>query len=520
MIYDLCETPPDDITNVDLCIVGAGVAGLFLANYLIDHDPEISIVIIEQGGFDPAWPKLFKHGVKSSYRGLELGRKFGVGGTSSIWGGQMIEMRCSDFEERLSGIFPEWPINYQELQFYYEKVRDNLGLHGSKYWDQKKEIQIDDFNFKYSEWLPFKDRNFKKKYLAKVVESKRISLWINSDLSNIKIEKGNGDCIATKIEAQSENGHTLTVGAKYFALCAGSIESTKIILSLKSNNPNLMIDVGCIAGQYLSDHLSVQAAKVEVRDWWKFNSIFSPVFHDGILSSGRFEIKPSIQKEFGISAGYAHFSFITTGASLIDLAKKFLLSIQGKDYHLVRFSVRDFFHIFIDLVPTLYFRIFLKRLWFPKGTEIYFQVDVEQLPEMANRILIEKNRNTQNSKGLAINWSLVAGDLRAFNLVIKRFIKNWNESALSKVAEIHASGDSREIVLSNVHDVYHPIGTLRMGISPKSSVVDSNLKVWGLQNIFVISTATFPSMGCANPGLTHLALTLRFAGKIIRNLKK
>jgi GMC oxidoreductase len=520
MIYDLCKNTPNDMLNVDLCIVGAGVAGLFLANYFIDHDPEISIVILEQGGLDPLWPKLFKHGSKSAYRGLELGRKFGVGGTSSIWGGQMIEMGEHDFQERLGGIFPEWPIEYQELQFYYEKVRNNLGLLSSKYCDQKKEIQIDEFDLKFSEWLPFKDRNFKKKYLAKVVNSKRVDLWINSTLSNIEIQRDNGISVASKVEAQSKNGHTLSLKTKYLALCAGSIESTKIMLTLKSNNSDLMFDAGGAVGGYLSDHLSVQAAKVDVKDWWKFNSLFSPVFHDGILSSGRFEINPSIQKEMGIAAGFAHFSYITSGASLLDIAKKILLSVQGKDHHLENFSVKDFFKIFKDIVPTLYFRLFLKRLWFPKGTAIYFQVDVEQLPEKTNCILLEEHINAKDSKGLVINWSLNAGDLRAINIVIKKFIKNWNESALSRVAEIHTINDSEEVILSNLHDVYHPIGTLRMGANPKSSVVDSNLKVWGLRNIFVISTATFPSMGGANPGLTHLALALRFAEKVIREIKK
>lgn len=69
------------------------------------------------------------------------------------------------------------------------------------------------------------------------------------------------------------------------------------------------------------------------------------------------------------------------------------------------------------------------------------------------------------------------------------------------------------------YDVYHPTGSLRMGSQPANSVTDANLRVWGLENCYVSSTAVFPSAGSANPGLMHLALTARLAEHLASRIR-
>ncbi len=64
----------------------------------------------------------------------------------------------------------------------------------------------------------------------------------------------------------------------------------------------------------------------------------------------------------------------------------------------------------------------------------------------------------------------------------------------------------------------HPCGTLKMGID-KMAVVDENLKVWGVENLWVASTGVLPSAGTANPTFTILCLAERLSGQII-NMKR
>jgi choline dehydrogenase-like flavoprotein len=61
---------------------------------------------------------------------------------------------------------------------------------------------------------------------------------------------------------------------------------------------------------------------------------------------------------------------------------------------------------------------------------------------------------------------------------------------------------------------YHPSGATAMAESPDTGVCDSNLKVFGLDNMYVVSNSVFPHMGSNPPTLTIAALALRLAAHL------
>jgi hypothetical protein len=80
-----------------------------------------------------------------------------------------------------------------------------------------------------------------------------------------------------------------------------------------------------------------------------------------------------------------------------------------------------------------------------------------------------------------------------------------------------ASGLSGTILSMARHGTHH-IGTTRMGIDRKAAVVDPNLKVFDLKNLYVASSSVFPTSGQANPTLTAIAFSVRLAEHLVQSV--
>jgi choline dehydrogenase-like flavoprotein len=64
---------------------------------------------------------------------------------------------------------------------------------------------------------------------------------------------------------------------------------------------------------------------------------------------------------------------------------------------------------------------------------------------------------------------------------------------------------------NQITDQFHHIGTARMNHSPRLGVVNPNCQVHGVRNLYIGSSAVFPTSGHSNPTLTIIALCMRLA---------
>jgi choline dehydrogenase-like flavoprotein len=116
--------------EADLCIVGAGAAGITIAREFVDHP--VRVVLIESGG------RTFAHRPQFLYRGENVGtanyptthsrfRMFG--GSTTRWGGQCRPLDPIDFEARPWIAHSGWPFPYAHLEPWYRRACEvcNLG---------------------------------------------------------------------------------------------------------------------------------------------------------------------------------------------------------------------------------------------------------------------------------------------------------------------------------------------------------------------------------------------------------
>lgn len=116
MMRDLEHGAPVDQQHADVCIVGAGAAGILLASELARRGK--SVLLLEGGGRDVEEASQEPYqgevtGVK--HTGIHVGRFRATGGSTNRWGGQILELDDLDFQKRDAVPGSGWPIAKSSL---------------------------------------------------------------------------------------------------------------------------------------------------------------------------------------------------------------------------------------------------------------------------------------------------------------------------------------------------------------------------------------------------------------------
>jgi len=489
----------------DVCIVGAGTAGLFLAQSI--QEAGIRVIVIELGGrsildAEASFKKpKFSHQI---YHGALKGRVSGLGGTSSKWGGQMIGLSESDFNLH-EGVSDNvtWPITKKDLKPYYKKVASLLGFDNSRFSFKKtntfklfkKSLVSELFNIRVSTWIPFSKRNFAKTFRKVIEKSSMVEIWINTKLSSFENAVWEGERL-TQLTFTGPDGQTLVINGSHFVLTMGAIETTKYVNDILS-----VKEIETSNSYPLCDHVSSSVGRLELKNRNAFLKAFSPFFVSNIMKTIRFEFLYESQVDGQTPSAFVHFATAQKKGSALEIIRSFAQKLQGRPFQI---SFRDI-HLgkFLkDVTSILFWRFFRSRLILNHDGKVEVVVDIEQRPDPTNRILIKDNQ-------IDLFWGVTENDCQSIATVAQSFRDSWNASPeLSEIGAIIIEDDQK---LINYYDVYHPTGSLPFGIHPDSSLLDPNLRLWCTNNVFVSSTAVFPTGGSANPGFTHLALTQRLS---------
>ena len=232
-------------------IIGGGLVGCYLASRLVDEGNEV--VLIELGGSNTedssqATRALVPNFTTSVYRGaLPGGRAFGLGGTSTIWGGAMIPP--SRFEKHLS---PSFDDSVQRA------VLEKFGVHGHFYSTQISE-NVDKRNVLWP--------SFTKKNARRLIDTKSPNLKLLLNTQVLKLAHQDGRIIGLKLR-KSDAEFDFDSSLYTVILAAGMIESTRLLLASSLLNRDLgqsreqavlHSDNGSIKATF-SDHISAPIA--------------------------------------------------------------------------------------------------------------------------------------------------------------------------------------------------------------------------------------------------------------------
>ncbi len=511
---DLASAEPkcQEITT-DVCIVGAGAAGIYLASELCRRGRRV--VVLEAGprkginsaeiGFDPSFEAM-------PYHGATLGRYFGLGGSTIRWGGVLVPH--SEYDLRSEATSNDvWFHIIQTVRAQTSAVLRRLGCECDPELTAAPEYLSDDVVAALTEaglhvqanlQMPFLKKNFVHLLSGLPGEYPQPVVVYNAVAKSWSVESGLSDAAISSVTAVSRAGNEVTVIAGKFVIAAGAIESARILLELDELGRGKASNMGVARSYDLADHLSCRIADVDVKDLDRTAALFAPRFSGAWMRGVRL-LERDASKE--TPRAFAHFIFSNESAGF-DLARQVLLAVQAR--RMPTISIATAVTGASDLGRLAYSRLVRAQLHVPSGTPVHLQLDMEQEVTRRNCIRLSDARDAFGRRKTSIHWRVAENDLADMRKIARRIIEKWPgaQNGLPRLLPCEIDGEKMK-----PHDAYHPVATCRMGDDPEA-IVDRDMRVAGVRNLWVSSTGVLPSAGTANPTFTMLCLTHRLAAHL------
>ncbi len=511
---DLAHAPQDLQLQADVCLVGAGAAGLYLACRLAQAG--LSVVVLEAGperAQDAGAGGFTLAEGSDPYAGATAGRFFGLGGSTSRWGGALVPHGRHDL--RPGDEAGPWPTVVQAVERHGAQVLAQMGYDRDPGFEQRgpqwlgpavtSALASAGLHLQSGVVLPFGRKNFAGLLVQAQSLAQPPRVLLNAVACEWQLASAHDGADVQALVARSTTGRQARVQAGRFVIAAGAIESARLLLELQDQAP--VLPAGAIPGRGLGDHLSMPVARVPTEGMAQVVRLFAPRFEGRWMRSLR--MLGSAPQE---PRAFAHFVFDTQGTGLAAV-RELLSAAQARRRPAL--GVAQLVRGAADVAGLAWHRVASARMHVPARAGVLLQLDMEQSLEAINSITLSGERDTFGRRKALVRWRVGEADLQAMARIAGRLLRHWPaaQAGLPPLQPLATTADG-----ARPYDAYHPVGTCRMGVDA-DAVVDMGLRVRGMGNLWVASTGVLPSAGTANPTFTLLCLAEGLAQRIVGQMQ-
>jgi choline dehydrogenase-like flavoprotein len=494
----------------DICIIGAGAAGISMA--MEWNNTPFKVILLEGGGLE------YEDRIQELYRGKTTGQKYYplkstrlhyFGGTTGHWAGYCSLLDPIDFTKRDWINESGWPINLDDLLPFYKKAQDYLDLgpfeYSEDYWLKIKssfeKLPFDEKIVWNKVWQFSPPTRFGKKFRDPVFNSKNIYLYTYANAVNIVANEE--VTVIKEVVVKNYAGRTHIVRAKKIILACNSIQNPRLLLASNQQAKNGLGNDNDIVGRYFMEHLEMKSAEL-----W-LNKPYSLNFYTH---------NPEARCELSITAEkQAEYKILNGTASLskLSMARRMKPFIETWSEDDPRQSKKRMNEAYDKAEGNRFER---KTETFSDTFELYTRI--EQAPNPNCRVTLDKEKDELGMPRTQLHWELSSLEKKSIRKLYELIGQQVGLAGIGRIKLLEFLQDENdESWPPFTSGGWHHIGTTRMSNDPKKGVVDANCKVHDIANLYIAGDSCYPTSGAVNPTFSLVALSLRLSNHLLDEMK-
>jgi choline dehydrogenase-like flavoprotein len=522
MIKDFCEFQNGALVEADVCIVGAGAAGITIAREFIGS--RYTVALLESGGTEAEaeTQRLYDSEIVGlPHDSIEQGRARIFGGTTTLWGGQALRFDEIDFEKRSWVPLSGWPIRREELEPFYERAARVLQIGApiaygdlcASFGIEAPAFDSDKLGMECSQWSP--RPNFGQEYREEIRRAGNTSAILHANVTGI-ITNSSATAVE-KLEFQTLAGKKGIAKARYFIFCCGGIETARLLLASGQVESCGVGNRNGLVGRYYQEHPMFWYGKLQTKNRQRLQDVFESFYEKGLKFFPIIKLSKKLQVEKQLLNIQGSITLEDTPDSAIMAMKSLFRAVKASSYpargelrRLIGNALTDPLQLF-----RLAYRFRVQnRAATPQQGPITFGGQCEMAPNPDSRVMLSEERDQLGMRRVKLDWRLGELERRTASEYANVVTSEFERLGLGTydLAPLRSLNDAGWDAIA--HDSAHHMGTARMHGSPQFGVVDSECKVHGISNLFIGSSAVFPTSSRSNPTMTILALAIRIADRV------
>ena len=566
MIVDASSIALDSVLQADLCIVGAGAAGITIARELAG--PSIRVVVLESGGldFEAATNDLDVGDVVGlPYFPLEAARLRYLGGSTNHWGGVCRPLEDADFEARDWIPKSGWPITRADVASYYSKAASIAGLTIADWdldrWRAKSPFPVlpvsgDPIETVVAQVVDKHARSFGTRFRKDLTSAEHLQIVLHANAVSIDTDEAGRS--VSRIRAATLDGGRFSITARAYVIATGGIENARLMLASTGTRPYGIGNEHGLVGRHFMEHPRFQGGVILPTDR-HIKVGFYDTHHasDGTIegyltlssTAARRERLTDVQIRLVPMYDPAIEAALDStdkdaARDLVDHLKdpSGLIDAVGDLGHEIEAVTADLMswrqavvaggplavplpEVVDEVVrragegdieaalPLAFGDLATVGMGKLSGglplVGIGVVTRVEQVPNADSRITLSDERDALGMPRAKLDWRLGEVEKRS---AVRAMELLAAELARTNVGRVRIDVD--EDPTSWPDDLaggWHHMGTTRMSDDPTRGVVDRDCRIHGMDGIYVAGSSVFATAGSGTPTMTIVALALRLA---------